>query len=263
MKRFAFLFIASCALANDTAIHDGGDGPAPIGDRRGPESVIRMVREHLDISFGKEETAVRATFVFLNTKPDAPARQTVGFPDGTAMAAAGSYNGADFTGPIKNLVTLVDGRERESRQLRGWVNHRDGIDEPAPPGVKGEFERIWHAIDVEFPVGKEVVIERRYRVPNGNSVAAAPEVFFEYTTATGGVWKGTIGEMIADVTLKDGLTVDGLLWNRASGPGVSPAREHWRIQAPTKMQLIWKDFEPRTEPNHRSFRISCPLTSDL
>ena len=262
MKRFLFLFIASCALANDTAIHDGADGPTPIGDRRGPESVVRMVREHLDISFGKEETAVRATFVFLNTKRDAPARQTVGFPDLTKMAATAVYDGADFSGPIKNLVTLVDGQERESRQVRGRVNNRDGIDEPPPPGEKGEFERIWHAIDVEFPVGREVVIERRYRVPNGSSVAAAPENFFQYSTATGGVWNGTIGEMIADVTLEDGLTVEGLLWNGTHGAGVSPARRHWRILSPTKMQLVWKNFEPRTESNRRSFRISRPVRSD-
>ena len=262
MKRFLFLFVASCALANDTAIHDGADGPTPIGDRRGPESVVRMVREHLDISFGKEETVVRATFVFLNTKRDAPARQTVGFPDLTAMAAKEVYDGADFTGPIKDLVTLVNGRERQTRQLRGRVNHRDGIDEPAPPGEKGEFERIWHAIDVEFPVGQEVVIERRYRVANGSSVAAAPEGFFQYSTATGGVWQGTIGEMVADVTLKDGLTVNGLLWDSAHGAGVSPSRRHWRIQSPTKMQLVWKNFEPRTESNRRSFRISRPQPSD-
>jgi hypothetical protein len=259
MKRFLFLFIASCALANDTAIHDGADGPAPIGDRRGPESVVRMVREHLDIAFGKKETVVRATFVFLNTKRDAAARQTVGFPDLTAMAATAVYDGADFTGPIKNLVTLVNGRERRSRQLRGRVNQRNGIDEPAPPGEKGEFERIWHAIDVEFPVGQEVVIERRYRVSNGSSVAAAPELFFQYSTATGGVWHGTIGELVADVTLKDGITVDELLWDSAHGAGVSPSRKNWRIQSPTKMQLVWKNFEPRTEANRRSFRISRPL----
>jgi hypothetical protein len=262
MKRFLFLFITSCALANDTAIHDGGDGPAPLGDRRGPESVVRMVRERLDISFGRKETAVRATFVFLNTKRDAPARQSVGFPDITAMTATESYDGADFNGPIKDLVTLVNGRERKSRQLRGRVNHRDGIDEPAPPGEKGEFERIWHAIDVEFPVGQEVIIERRYRVSNGSSVAATPEMFFQYTTATGGVWKGTIGEMIAAVSLQDGLTVDSLLWKAAPGSGISPARQHWRVQSPTKMELIWKDFEPRTDSNRRSFRIARPLTPD-
>jgi hypothetical protein len=29
-----------------------------------------------------------------------------------------------------------------------------------------------------------------------------------------------------------------------------------------KMQLVWKNFEPRTEPNRRSFRISRPTLSD-
>ncbi|MEY2565468.1 MAG: hypothetical protein QOH88_3661 [Verrucomicrobiota bacterium] len=261
MKRLAFLLFASCALANDTALHDGNDGPAPIGGLHGPESVIRMVREHLDITFGKEKTAVRATFVFLNTKTDAAAHQTVGFPDRTAMAADGTFE-ADFSGPLENLVTLVDGKERKSRKLRGWVLNRDGIDEPAKAGEKGAFERIWHAIDVEFPVGKEVVIERRYQVRNGSSVASEPEVFFEYTTATGGVWKGTIGELIADIKLTDGLTIDDLLWSGTHGAGVSPAREQWRIEAPNKMQLNWKDFEPRTEPNRRGFRIARPTQPD-
>jgi hypothetical protein len=258
MKRLAFLLFASCALANDTALHDGNDGPAPIGGRRGPESVIRMVREDLEINFGREKTAVRATFVFLNTKPDSPAHQTVGFPDRTAMATEGTFEG-DFSGPIENLITLVDGRERKSHKLRGWVVERDGFDEPAKPGEKGAFERIWHAIDVEFPVGKEVVIERRYRVRNGSSVAADPEVFFEYTTATGGVWKGTIGQMIADITLGDGLTIDDLLWKGSRGAGVSPARENWRLESPGRMQLTWKDFEPRTESDHRGFRIARPM----
>ena len=200
MKRLAFLFfISSCALANDTAVVDGSDGPAPLGDRRGAESVIRMVREHLDITFGSKETRVRATFVFLNTKPDAPAHQTVGFPDRSTMIKAGIDEG-DINGPIQNLVTLVDGRERKSCQLRGWVIERDNLDEPAKANDKGAAERIWHAIEVEFPVGKEVVIERRYEVANGSSVASDPEVYFNYSTATGGVWKGTIGEMVADVT---------------------------------------------------------------
>ncbi|HEX8077421.1 MAG TPA: hypothetical protein VF511_06365, partial [Chthoniobacterales bacterium] len=238
MKRLALLFVASCALANDTAVVDGSDGPAPLGDRRGAESVIRMVREHLDITFGDTETTVRATFVFLNTKPDAPARQTVGFPDRAAMIKEG-IDDSDMNGPIRNLVTLVNGQERKARQLRGWVIEREGLDEPAKAGQKGATERIWYAIDVEFPVGKEVVIERRFQVANGSSVATEPEVYFNYSTATGGVWKGTIGEMIADVTLADGLTVDGLLWNGREGAGMSPARDQWRVQSPTKMQLIW------------------------
>lgn len=262
MKHLAFLLLASCAVANDTAVHDGNDGPAPIGGKRGPESVIRMVRERLEISFGKQKTEVHATFVFLNSKPDAPAHQTVGFPDRTKMAAGGDI-GADFSGPMENLRTIVDGKERKSRQLRGWMHQREGFDEPAQPGQKGAFQRVWHAIDVEFPVGKEVVIERSYRVKNGSSVATNPELFFEYTTATGGVWKGTIGQMIADVTLKDGVTVDSLLWNGIQGAGMSPARKHWQILSPTKLQLVWKDFEPRTQADRRGFRISRPMEQKL
>lgn len=261
MKRFAVLLvIVSRALANDTAVVDGSDGPAPLGDRRGTESVIRMVREHLDITFGSKETSVRATFVFLNTKPDAPAHQTVGFPDRAAMIKAG-IDESDINGPIQNLVTLVDGKERKSRPLRGWVIERDGLDEPAKAGDKNATERIWHAIDVDFPVGKEVVVERRFQVANGSSVASEPEVYFDYSTATGGVWKDTIGEMIADVTLGDGLIVDGLLWNGTHGAGMSPARKEWRIESPTKLQLVWKNFEPRTEKNHRGFRIARPMNA--
>jgi hypothetical protein len=258
MKRVALLFIASCAFANDTAVQDGSDGPAPLGDHRGTESVIRMVRERLDITFGRKKTKVHAAFVFLNTKQNAPARQTVGFPDRTAMAKLADSEG-DLSGPIEDLVTLVNGKEQKSRQLRAWVRENHGVDEPAKPGEKGAFERIWHAIDVVFPVGKEVVIERLYQVPNGSSVASDPEVTFAYTTATGGVWHGTIGEMIADVTLADGLTVDTLLWNGSLGSGMSPKREQWHIQSPTRMQLVWKDFEPRTEPNHRGFTIARPM----
>ena len=262
MKRLALLFIASCAFANDTAVQDGRDGPAPLGDHRGTESVIRMVREHLGISFGSKKTKVHATFVFLNTKRDAPARQTVGFPDHTAMAKLPDADG-DLSGPIENLVTLVDGKEQTSRQLRAWVRESNGIEERANPREKGAFERIWHAIDVIFPVGKEVVIERLYQVPNGSSVASDPEVTFHYSTATGGVWQGTIGEMIADVTLADGLTVDALLWNGSLGAGMSPKREQWHVQSPTRMQLVWKDFEPGTEPNHRGFKIARPMKPTL
>ena len=128
MKRVAFLFLASCAFANDTAIQDGGDGPAPLGGHAGTESVIRMVREHLAITFGTKKTTVHATFVFLNTKRDAAARQTVGFPDRTAMAKLPDSE-SDLSGPIENLVTLVDGKEQKSRQLRGWVREIDGADE--------------------------------------------------------------------------------------------------------------------------------------
>jgi hypothetical protein len=249
---------ASCAFANDTALHDGNDGPAPIGGKRGSESVIRMVREHLDITVGRDKTEVRAKFVFSNTRDDATARQTVGFPDRTAMAAEGTFT-SDFSGPIERLRTFVNGKERKSRRLRGWMHERDGFDEPARPGEKGAFERVWHAIDVEFPVGKEVTIERRYRVPNGGSVANPAQHFFEYTTATGGVWKGNIGELVADVTMADGLSVEKLLWEP---DGMAPGRKHWQVLSPKKLRLVWKNFEPRTQKNRREFRVAWPMRSE-
>jgi hypothetical protein len=253
----ALLLLAPSLWANDTAVHDGHAGPTPIGGKHGPESVIRMVRERLEIAFGREGTTVKATFVFRNTKTDAPARQTVGFPDRTAMAAEETFE-QDFSGPIENLHTFVDGEKRSARKLRAWVRERDGFDEPAKAGDDDAFERIWHAIDVEFPVGRDVVIERRYRVPNGTSVAGPPQTFFEYTTATGGVWKGTIGEMVAEVTLGDGLTVKDLLWKEG---GVSPPRKAWEEIAPNRLRLVWKDFEPRTQADRRGFRLAVPLGS--
>ena len=129
MIRFtALLLVASCAFANDTAIHDGADGPAPIGGTRGPESVIRMVREHLEITVGREKTEVRATFVFRNTKTDASAQQTVGFPDITGSRASGlGADEGDFSGPLERLRTFVDGKERKSRSVRcgsatAWIS---------------------------------------------------------------------------------------------------------------------------------------------
>ncbi len=249
------LLLAVSAHANDTAVHDGNEGPAPIGGKSGPESVIRMVRERLEIVIRRDSTEVIATFVFRNTKQSEVAKQTVGFPDRTAMMEGGEF-AQDFSGPIEDLKTFVNGKERQSRKLRRWMIERDGFDEPAEPGAKGSFERIWHAIDVEFPVGMDVVIERRYRVPNGSSVAFTPQRFFEYSTATGGVWKGTIGEMVAEVTLQDGLTENALLW---SADGVSPPRKEWEILSPTHLRLVWKEFEPRTEANRRGFRIAIPL----
>ena len=109
------------------------------------------------------------------------------------------------------------------------------------------------------------MVERRYRVANGGGLSVPPaglegtwvDTYFEYPTATGGVWNGTIGQMIADVKLIDGLRVDDLSWNAGTymEEEVKPTRKHWHIQSPTKMQLVWKNFEPRTEREHRDFRV--------
>ena len=69
-------------------------------------------------------------------------------------------------------------------------------------------------------------------------------------------------ESVRATTLANGLKIDDLLWKGSLGAGVSPAREQWRIESPTKMQLVWKDFEPRTEPERRGFRIARPTHAD-
>jgi hypothetical protein len=48
--------------------------------------VIRMRAERIEVEFGILYSKVDAHFVFRSTKPDAPARQLVGFPDLSATA---------------------------------------------------------------------------------------------------------------------------------------------------------------------------------
>jgi len=115
---------------------------------------------------------------------------------------------------------------------------------------------------VTFPAGEDVIVERRYSVENGWSVGNI--LFFGYTTATGGVWKGTIGRLQADVSLRDGLTVNDLIWPGAKRFGevvevnyrMSPGRSGWQVIDPTHLRMVWNDFEPRTEPNHRGFTMA-------
>jgi hypothetical protein len=60
-----------------------------------------------------------------------------------------------------------------------------------------KFYTIW----VTFPPDRDVVIERKYRVRNGDT--AYGNQTFSYITITGASWKGTIGHLEADITLAD------------------------------------------------------------
>ena len=92
---------------------------------------------------------------------------------------------------------------------------------------------------------------------------------FYYTTATGGVWQGTIGSLVTDVTPKDGWTVSNLAWRGEKLPRIQsfptstltkPDRQDWEILSPTHLRFTWKNFEPRTEKNRRGFEI---VTKDV
>ena len=268
----AVLAVAAPALANDTAMHMGSSGPEPVGGGlTGAESVVRMVKERLDVTFGRKATRMTARFTFRNTLPKATATQIVGFPDEGAAQAERDRRGADgggsdTVGPLRELATLVDGQVRKAPITYGYV-------QPAPndaPGwVKGDAKTgslmAWHALTVQFPPGRDVVVERRFATDNGTNVLGVN--FFEYVTHTGGPWKGKIGELVATVTLVDGLTVDKLLWPGApldpqAGGGTlppqeatRPARSAWKVLAPNRMQLVWRDFEPRAERARSEFAL--------
>ena len=268
------LLIAVSAPANDTSLHEGRWGPEPIGGPEGPESPVRMVREELRIEFGRKTTGVEAKFTFRNTQTGPPVKQLVGFPDiGAAEKEQlrrdresdpkADFEGVNSTGPLLRMETFVNGKPYPSKLCYGVI----GIDEKSFPmpwrDRKGETTRLmaWHAAEVTFPANKDVTIERHYRVKNGRQIFDI--AFFDYTTATGGVWNGTIGEMTVDVFLQEGLTVSDLAWQDAELPKVQEGgkmmkplrRSAWQEVSANHLRLTWKNFEPRTEEERRGFTI--------
>ena len=276
LRRFTLVLIAGAsAEANDTALNQGRWGPEPIGGTEGPESPIRMVREDLRIEFGRESTDVAARFTFRNSRAGAPLRQLLGFPDVAAADAEqlrrdrqkdpkATLEGENSTGPLERMTTFVNGKRRPSALRYGEIA-LDKNKFPLPWRKRdGETTRLmaWYAVEVDFPADKDVTIERHYRVRNGWQVYRIG--FFNYTTATGGVWQGTIGRMTADVFLEDGLKVKDLAWDdvflpkqQVGGIKMQPAvQDEWRTLSPTHIRLTWKDFEPRIEKERRGFTVA-------
>lgn len=263
--------VATPALANDTAIHLGRYGPGPVGGGyAGPESAVAMVREHLAITLGRRTTRVVATFTFRNSRRDVTLTQLVGFPD-EALARAEARRkgldseGQDIVGPLRHLTTSIDGVRRPSQAKHGWVRWRgDNLGWEVAP--KTGMPMAWHTLAVAFPPGKDVVVERRYETDHAANTL--PSHFFEYITHTGGPWHGPIGQLVADVTLIEGLRVDDLYWpgRRLAAPfgvvpaaaATSPGRRHWRVLGPSHIQLRWQNFEPRTQAGRQGFKLVLP-----
>ena len=267
--------VAASAVGNDTSLHEGRWGPEPIGGTEGPESPVRMVREVLHVDFGKKTTDVEAKFTFRNTQAGAPVKQLVGFPDVGAAEdeqlrrdkeknPKASFEYVNSTGPLLRMKTYLNGKLHPS-ELRYGAIALDKNSFPMPWRARGaETTRLmaWHAMEVEFPADKDVTIERRYRVKNGWQIYRI--AFFNYTTATGGVWQGTIGQLTADVYLQDGLKVGDLAWDDAALPKhqrggiimVPESRKAWQVVSPTHVRLTWEDFEPRTDEARRGFTVA-------
>ena len=255
--------------ADDSAMNEGAYGPEPRGGTKGDESIIRMESEQITVKFGRETSEVKARFVFRSYKPKEPARQLVGFPDiGAAYKEAARRDPKgeapwqpheNVAGPLKDMHTFVDGKEVESKLDYGFIQTDDDVGwKPGTP-ENGEL-MAWYTMWVDFPPGKDVVIERDYQVDNGEMVGGIS--MFEYITATGANWRGTIGQMDVDVTL-DGWTADDIAWKTGgrkkqifdTGPFTTPEKKAWKIVSPTHLQFTWKDFEPRTDKDRRSFTL--------
>ena len=229
--RWIVMLLVSSASANDTAMHDGGSGPEPVGWAKDKESIIRMVREEVEVEMNPFDSAVICRFVFVSGKKDGPAIQFLGFPD---ITRSSSHEG-DTIGPLRNMRTFVNGRERESERVSKRLGE-DGrwVDLPGP----GPDSETWHVVKVSFPPGEEVVVERRFRTDNART--AGGPVFFGYTTKTGGNWRGTIGHGTFTVHLAEGMQAARLDLEPTTG---------WRRSGDGRtLVLEWNDFEPRTTP---------------
>jgi hypothetical protein len=279
MKQIPLLLLllasASPLLGNDTSLHDGRFGPEPLG---GAESPVRMVAEHIEVEFGYKVSKVHCTFTFRNTLKDQKVSQLVGFPDvGAACAEAGRRDSAHAdviservnTSELRELRTVVDGRAVESKLKFGEVLPGDDLEGTAVWSFDEKTGlRAWHTVSIEFPPERDVKVERFYKVQNGASALGV--AFFRYTTRSGAVWNGTIGRLQVDVTLRDGLTSKELMWPGMKVRGEKlegdvatlatlPAKKSWEIVDPTHLRLVWTNFEPRTEVDHRGFSLSRPF----
>lgn len=272
MNRFppiAALALFACSIptmGNDGAMHDGSRGPEPL---ESSESPIRMVSEHIEVDFYRGHSTVHCTFHFKNTA-EHPVKQMLGFPDEGAAIDRARQRGwplADPTlSPILRMRTEVNGHPAKSKLH---------VVEVAPGKEGGHFAfwdahhqhgvSAWYTLELEFPLDREVVVERFYTLENGWSMPGVN--YFHYTTETGAAWKGTIGRLQADVTLHDGVTAEQLIWpgtkmrdsifDAKDSATTRPERRGWTIRDARHLRLVWKNFEPRTEAGHRGFTVSC------
>lgn len=258
MKRPLLLLLALIlpVLGNDSAINVGSEDPGPLGEFEGEESVIRMVSETIDIHFAKEESKVDCHFTFRSGKQGGDAKQVVGFPD----MEIDSFQ--DQTG-ITKMETFINGEKVEARKERGWVARgRSGLGKPPKETTEEGLQIVeFYVVDVTFPPDKDVIIERKYTTGNGGDVMG--RTTFDYTTLTGAVWKGNIGQADFHVTL-DGFTIDDLAFedskqripSRSQFTGwCKPNLSEWTVVSPTELKMTWKDFEPAVHSTRRGISL--------
>lgn len=224
---------------------------APIGWRPGAESIIQMQSEHLDIYFGAEKTKVIARFTFLSHKKGGSAIQKLGFPNASRSELYG-----DISGPISNMVSRVNGKKVQAELVEGYYKEiikpdgsifREKVDKPKGENYHESIQKhAWYVIEVKFPEGEKVVIEREYECPSGGDTSM--NSFFVYETRTGGAWRGESEKLTAEVTFNEDVHTEFVSFN---------PKDAWIwSEDKSKATLTWNNFEPRTDVDRRYFEIS-------
>ena len=182
MRTVGFLALAlwfgTAVQANDSAISgvSGTPGNLKAVQLTGEHKSVRMVREEIVMTIGRDDYLAEAHFVFRNEGPATTVR--MGFPE----SSGGDSDFAELKKktPFKEFKTWVDGREFAAQRMVSESNPDDF-----------QFEAFW-VKSVPFKRGQTRDVRVRYRSPLGTSTA---DSFVAYSF-TGGNWKGKVDESV-------------------------------------------------------------------
>jgi len=196
---------------------------ADDGAVQGVGGAIRLMKDHpsvvmeemlVDVSLNPERPArADCRFVFRNTGPATTVR--MGFPESSTGEGTDVRHPRGFT----SFTTWVDGK-RAPVKIEGFSAHRE----------VSHWSR-WRVKTVRFAAGETHRVRVLYTAPLGR--VSDGSRYFEYNIATGGSWKGPIGQ--ARVQLH-----------------VSYRPEEWRVSADPAHRVLatppytWtaREFEP-------------------
>ncbi len=172
------LLLSTCVQANDSAISgvSGTPGNLRAVQLTGEHKSVRMVREEIVMTIGRNDYLTEAHFVFRNDGPATTVR--MGFPE--SSGGDSDFDTLKKRTPFKEFQTWVDGREITATRLIAQHNPDDF-----------EFEAFW-VKSVPFKRGQTRDVRVRYRSPLGGSTDGD---FVAYSF-TGGNWKGKVDESV-------------------------------------------------------------------
>ena len=280
----AALLPAGAALANDTSLNVNVDPPRLLSAEALP---VRMQSEHITIHFGREQSSVTVEFVFENLE-DNEVSAWVGFPDEDLLnrylsfISPASVPGGDvwsyynmYEDELAGTAPGPDGSRIQNFQA--WTRPADApaasaTDLPysimrierlaaSVPSLDGFPNGTWEpqadvnnllvcrAFQLTWAPKQSLVVGHSYKTSNGGNTLG--QTLFQYTLATGGNWRGTIGRADIDIYL-DGWKASDLHFKSKQPqeyeiPFTIPGEGELEKVSDTHLKATWRDFEPRSE----------------